>query len=100
MTEKKTEKKLLEEIKEINNKLAKLVNQNDKVFDFESAWKYLKVSDSYLYKITQKRKIKFSKPTKGKIYFKQSWLDEFLFKNPILTDDEIESKVNDHVNSK
>ena len=63
------------------------------------ACKYLGISKNYMYKLTSKRLIKYTKPLGKNIYFKKEDLDEFAFSNEILTMDELEiralSKINE-----
>lgn len=70
----------------------------DTVFDFEQAKKYLGVSTSSLYKYTHEKKIKYSRPNGGKIYFKRSDLDAWLTGKPVKTVEEIEQIAENYVN--
>jgi excisionase family DNA binding protein len=55
---------------------------NSSMLTFEEAALYLKVSKSFLYKVTSDRTITFYKPTGGKlIYFNRDDLDAWLTKN-------------------
>ncbi len=82
---------VLEEIK-------KLFKQDvDKPINFDEACIYLNVSKSFLYKLTHKRLIRFSKPNGKKIYFLKSDLFKWMQSNPIKTIAEIEQKATDYV---
>ncbi len=54
---------------------------------------YLDLSKSSLYKMTYKKKIPFSKPNGGKMYFKKEDLDNWMLSNKSNSTDELENKV-------
>lgn len=76
---------------------------NKEILDFNEACRYLKVSESFLYKKTSKGEIKYSKPNGGKLYFKKSDLDEWMlndeltFKAPKI--DDAKAIVNSMINN-
>ncbi|MBW7675669.1 helix-turn-helix transcriptional regulator [Chryseobacterium chendengshani] len=45
---------------------------------------------SYIYQLTSKRKIPHYKPGNGKLIFKRSEIQEFIFSNKIKTQEELE----------
>lgn len=51
------------------------------ILSFKEALLYLDVSDSFLYKLTSKKKIEFSKPNGGKLYFRKADLDKWMLQN-------------------
>lgn len=51
------------------------------ILSFREALVYLDVSESFLYKLTSKRAIEFTKPNGGKLYFKKSDLDDWMLNN-------------------
>lgn len=57
-----------------------ILNQKD-ILSFKEALVYLDVSKSLLYKLTSKKKIEFSKPNNGKLYFKKEDLKKWLNQN-------------------
>jgi len=67
-----------------------LTEQQEQPMTFKEACKYLNVSSSYLYKSTHKKKIPFYKPGGKMIYFSKRDLDNWIFKNRINSDDELE----------
>ncbi len=50
------------------------------ILSFKEALLYLDVSESFLYKLTSKKEIEFTKPNGGKIYFKKQNLDNWMSK--------------------
>lgn len=50
------------------------------ILSFKEALLYLDVSESFLYKLTSKKEIDFTKPNGGKIYFKKQDLDNWMLK--------------------
>jgi excisionase family DNA binding protein len=59
----------------------KQIIAHKKILSFKEALIHLDVSESFLYKLTSKRKITFSKPNGGKIYFKKIDLDRWMLQN-------------------
>ena len=51
------------------------------ILSFREAIAYLDLSESFLYKLTSTRKIKFFKPNNGRIYFKKVDLDKWMLQN-------------------
>lgn len=74
------------------NNIEQYLQQTEKHFSFNDASVYLNVSKSYLYKITHFKIIPFYKPNGKKIYFKKTDLDNWLFRNRIKSNDEIEQE--------
>lgn len=54
---------------------------NKEILSFKEACAYLDVSESFLYKATSKRTIRFSKPNGGKIYFQRRDLNKWMMQN-------------------
>ena len=48
------------------------------ILSFKEALLYLDVSESFLYKLTSKKEIDFTKPNGGKIYFKKEDLNTWM----------------------
>lgn len=63
----------------------------------EEASKYLGVSKSTLYKLTSTRKITFTKPNGGKIYFNKSNLDEWLQLNEVPNVSLVKQRINQKI---
>ena len=57
---------------------------------------YTGLSKSTLYKMTSRKEIKHYKPNNKLIYFKRAEVEEWLFSNPINTDEEITQKATDY----
>ncbi|NVN19450.1 helix-turn-helix domain-containing protein [Muricauda sp. HICW] len=51
------------------------------ILSFREALQYMDVSQSFLYKLTSKKAIEFTKPNGGKIYFRKSDLDNWMLQN-------------------
>lgn len=56
---------------------------------FEEASKLLKVSKSFLYKLTHKKQIPHYKPTGKLVYFNKTDLEKFLLSGKVKTNEEI-----------
>ena len=84
-------------IQKLNGKIEQLLQQDEKPLSFSEAAKYLDVSKSHLYKLTSKGLITHFKPNNKKIYFKQSDLNNFLFRNRKSSEAELEQKATDYV---
>lgn len=63
------------------------------IFDFNESVDYLGVSKSFLYKLTSRRGIRFSKPNGGKIYFRKIDLDAYMLSNEQKSKLEIEEEI-------
>ncbi len=59
---------------------------------------YLKISKSSLYKMTSKRKIPFTKPNGGKMYFLKEDLDNWMLSNKSKSTEELENEVFNYLN--
>lgn len=66
--------------KEENLQRLQMIAQKE-ILSFREGCLYMDVSDSYLYKLTSKKALPFSKPKGGKIYFKKSDLDNWMMQN-------------------
>lgn len=73
-----------------------LIAQKD-ILSFREALIYLDVSESFLYKLTSKRAIEFTKPNGGKLYFKKSDLDNWMMQNESSSKVELEQEVYNHL---
>ncbi|MFK7000736.1 helix-turn-helix domain-containing protein [Flavobacterium oreochromis] len=63
------------------------------ILSFKEAVLYLNVSESFLYKLTSKNDIPFSKPNGGKIYFKKEDLNKWMTQNSTTSIDELEKEI-------
>ncbi|OWP85302.1 hypothetical protein BWK59_00785 [Flavobacterium davisii] len=63
------------------------------ILSFKEAVLYLNVSESFLYKLTSKNEIPFSKPNGGKIYFKKEDLNKWMTQNSTTSIDELEKEI-------
>lgn len=67
------------------------------ILSFKEALLYLDVSASFLYKLTSKKIIEFTKPNGGKIYFKKSVLDNWMLQNESSGISAVEEEVYNHI---
>jgi excisionase family DNA binding protein len=74
--------------------------QKTQPFTFGEAADYLRLSKSYLYKLTSKGQIGHYKPQGKLIYFEKSELDRWILRNRICTDTELEEIAVDKVQAK
>ena len=63
------------------NRLEKLLVANKKVLTLDEACEYSGISRAYMYNLTSKNKIPFSKPSGKIIFFSKEKLDNWLLQN-------------------
>lgn len=68
------------------------------ILSFKEALIYLDVSESFLYKLTSKKAIEFTKPNGGKIYFKKSDLNNWMLQNESKSLGVLENEIFNHLN--
>ena len=68
------------------------------ILSFKESLIHLSVSPSFLYKLTSRRGINFTKPNGGKIYFRKSDLDTWMLQNEVKSLAIIEEEINEHIN--
>lgn len=78
---------------EIKNILEKQNLVSKDILNFEEALSYLKVSKSFLYKLTSKGEITYYKPNGKLIYFKRSDLDDWMLRNEVSGTNELEDEI-------
>ena len=78
---------------EIKNILEKQNLVSKDILNFEEALSYLKVSKSFLYKMTSKGEITYYKPNGKLIYFKRTDLDDWMLRNEVSGTNELEDEV-------
>lgn len=78
---------------EIKNILEKQNLVSKDILNFEEALSYLKVSKSFLYKMTSKGEITYYKPNGKLIYFKRSDLDVWMLRNEVSGTNELEDEI-------
>lgn len=71
---------------------------SEKPFSIDEACLYLNMKKSYIYQLTSRKMIPHYKPTKGKVYFKRSELDNWVYSNYQKTEDEINREAQNHIN--
>ncbi|PQV50284.1 excisionase family DNA binding protein [Jejuia pallidilutea] len=81
---------ILIEIKNILEKQNLVIKD---ILNFEEALSYLKVSKSFLYKMTSKGEITYYKPNGKLIYFKRTDLDDWMLRNEVSGTNELEDEV-------
>ncbi|WP_206082115.1 helix-turn-helix domain-containing protein [Maribellus sediminis] len=67
------------------------------VLSFDEASEYSGLSKSFLYKLTSTSKIPHSKPNGKQIFFDRVELENWLKRNPVKTQDEIENEATKYV---
>ncbi|WP_234912421.1 helix-turn-helix transcriptional regulator, partial [Vibrio anguillarum] len=75
-------KKMTEkQIAELLTSIKSLTNQTKEIMTISECSLYTGLSKSYLYKLTHKEKIPFSKPLGKRVYFERSKIDQWLLRN-------------------
>lgn len=81
--------------------LSRKLDEQNLVFkttlDFEEAARYLRVSESHLYRLTSKKQIPHFCPQGKKLYFNREELDRWLLRNRQEAKDDIESAASDYI---
>lgn len=73
-------------------------NLNKEILCFSEACSFLDYSKSYLYKLTHLRVIPHYKPNGKKLYFKKVDLENYLLRNRIKTDSELQKEAEGKLN--
>jgi len=79
------------------DRIERLLVSNKKVLTFDEACDYTGISRSYLYKLTSKNKIPFSKPSGKVIFFDKEKLDTWLLQNNHKSELEIDNEAVSYV---
>lgn len=82
------ELKILEQL----DRIEKLMRASKTVLSLEEASEYTGISRSYLYKLTARGEIPFSKPRGKMIYFSREKLDHWLLSNSRKSEKEIKTE--------
>lgn len=86
------ELKILEQL----DRIEKLMRASKTVLTLEEASEYTGISRSYLYKLTARGEIPFSKPRGKMIYFSREKLDEWLLSNQRKSGKELKEQALDY----
>ncbi|MGI0107982.1 helix-turn-helix domain-containing protein [Salinimicrobium sp. WS361] len=78
------------------DRIEKLLRAGKTVMSLEEASEYSGISRSYLYKLTAKGEIPFSKPRGKMIYFSKEKLDEWLLSNSRKSGREVKTEAIDY----
>jgi excisionase family DNA binding protein len=82
---------------EVNENLRRAqIIAHKEILSFKEALIYLDVSESFLYKLTSKKAIEFTKPI-GKIYFKKSSLDNWMLQDTSTSARVLEEDIFNHL---
>jgi excisionase family DNA binding protein len=76
------------------------VKNNSGFLSVDKAVQFTGYSRSYIYKLTHSNQIPFYKPTNGRLFFRQSELEDFLLRNKRAANYEISNKANEILNSR
>lgn len=88
---------ILEKLLQIEQKLDEQSTLQKAVLNFNETCKYLELSPSHLYKLTSTRQIPHFCPQGKKLYFNRQELDEWLQRNRLSTQEEIEEQTTDFI---
>ena len=91
-----TIKEISEKLERIESRLTELGNYTMHPYDLDGAAKYLGISRSHLYQLTSKGLIGHYKPAGKKLYFDKADLDEYLRRNRIRPQWEVEANAATH----
>lgn len=85
--------KILEQL----DRIERIVRANKKVLSFNEACEYSGISRSYMYKLTARGEIPFSKPRGKLIYFDKEKLEQWLLSHQSKSRDEIKNEALNYV---
>jgi len=83
-----------------NNNIDTSLIVRKEILSFREALLYMDVSQSFLYKLTSKKAIEFTKPNGGRIYFKKSVLDNWMLQNQSSNLESLEDEVFEYLAKK
>lgn len=86
-------KTILSELRVLQKETKKSNLNRKKILTLKEAATVIGVSDSYIQKMIASKSIKHSKPSGKLIFIRRKDLDVFIMRNPIITNDEVESFV-------
>ena len=86
----------MNEIYEILERIEKLLMSNKVAFDVNAFSIYSGLSKSAIHKLTQRRRLKYSRPNGKLIWFHKDDIDKFLLSNPVLPDADVEKMAIDY----
>ena len=89
--------KIIERLESIEKLLIEQQTLQKQVLNFNETCKYLELSQSHLYKLTSTGAIPHYKPNGKKIYFQRQELDQWLQRNRMDSQDEIEQQAADYL---
>ena len=89
--------KIIERLESIEKLLIEQQTLQKQVLNFNETCKYLELSQSHLYKLTSTGAIPHYKPNGKKIYFQRLELDQWLLRNRMDSQDEIEQQAADYL---
>lgn len=81
-------------ISEKFSRLENLLLLQKKKLTLKEAALYTGYKESYLYKLTAAKKIPHSKPSGGAVFFDREELEQWLSRNKVKTNEEIENEAN------
>jgi prophage regulatory protein len=70
------------------------------ILNFQEFCEYTGFRPSYVYKLTASKKIPYSRPHGGKIFFDKEQVDKWLMSNPVATMEEIEASASTYLATK
>lgn len=88
---------IIEQLDRIEKLLKEQQTTQKKVLNFNEACAYLELSQSHLYKLTSTGAVPHYKPNGKKIYFQREELDNWLLRNRMISQDEIEQQAADYL---
>lgn len=88
---------IIEQLDRIEKLLKEQQTMQKQVLNFNEACAYLELSQSHLYKLTSTGAVPHYKPNGKKIYFNREELDNWLLRNRMQSQDEIEQQAADYL---
>jgi excisionase family DNA binding protein len=100
LTRKKMDVNIIEKLDRIEKMLQVQQAMQKQVLNFNDTCTYLELSQSHLYKLTSTGAIPHYKPNGKKLYFQREELDQWLLRNRVDSQDEVEQQAANYLISK
>ncbi|PHN08682.1 helix-turn-helix transcriptional regulator [Flavilitoribacter nigricans] len=94
------EDQILEQLDRIEQRLQNQLLYSKEILTFKEFCTFCGLSESYGYKLTSLNKVPFYKPGGKLIYFKRSELEEWMLRNPIKTEEQLEEEAMHYLSTK
>ena len=93
----KYKQEIIRKLQELDKKLDALIENRKSILTLPEAADYLGLSKNYLYKLTSKNLIFYSKPLGKRIFFQRELLDKWALRNSNKSEDDLHKLADNHL---